>query len=218
MITNRHEVWLTFNGEKTKMKLPVSPEKITVSSGTKDKTVNIIGLGDILTPENRPLYEISFSSFFPSSVFPGLSNSDYLYPINAVKRILEWKNSLKPIHFIVAGLDIDFYARITSFKYYEEGGDVGTIYFDISLKEYREISIRSVTIQSNTATVNRTNTRTDNTTKDRTYTVKTGDCLWTIAQKFYGDGLKYTKIYNANKDKIRADYIIYAGQVLTIPS
>ncbi len=33
----------------------------------------------------------------------------------------------------------------------------------------------------------------------------------------YGDGMKYTKIYNANKDKIRADYVIYTGQVLTIP-
>ena len=50
-----------------------------------------------------------------------------------------------------------------------------------------------------------------------TYTVKKGDCLWNIAKKFYGNGSKYTKIYEANKDKIKNPQLIYAGQVLVIP-
>ena len=37
----------------------------------------------------------------------------------------------------------------------------------------------------------------------RTYTVKVGDCLWKIAKQFYGNGAQYTKIYNANRDKIK---------------
>lgn len=36
------------------------------------------------------------------------------------------------------------------------------------------------------------------------YTVKSGDCLWNLADAAYGTGTKYTKIYNANKDTIEA--------------
>ena len=54
-------------------------------------------------------------------------------------------------------------------------------------------------------------------TENRTYTVVRGDCLYSIANHFYGDGSKYTIIYNANKDKIKDPSLICAGQVLTIP-
>ena len=51
----------------------------------------------------------------------------------------------------------------------------------------------------------------------RTYTVKKGDCLWNIAKKYYGDGRKYTKIYDANTSKIANPNLIYVGQKLVIP-
>lgn len=53
--------------------------------------------------------------------------------------------------------------------------------------------------------------------KAKTYTVKSGDCLWNIAKKYTGDGSKYTELYNANKNIIKNPNIIYAGQVLTLP-
>lgn len=55
------------------------------------------------------------------------------------------------------------------------------------------------------------------TVQTKTYTVKKGDCLWNIAKKYYGKGSQYTKIYNANKDKIKNPNLIYPGQVLNIP-
>lgn len=55
------------------------------------------------------------------------------------------------------------------------------------------------------------------TTPKRTYTVKRGDCLWNIAKKYYGNGALYTKIYNANKNKISNPNLIYVGQVFVIP-
>lgn len=53
--------------------------------------------------------------------------------------------------------------------------------------------------------------------ESRTYTIKSGDTLWAIAQKYYGNGSQYTKIYNANKDKIKDPNLIYPGQVIKIP-
>ena len=51
----------------------------------------------------------------------------------------------------------------------------------------------------------------------RTYTVKKGDCLWNIAKQFYGNGAMYTKIYDANTNKIANPNLIYPGQVFVIP-
>ena len=51
-----------------------------------------------------------------------------------------------------------------------------------------------------------------------TYTVKAGDCLWSIAREFYGNGAKYTLIFSANQDIIKDPSLIYPGQVLKIPA
>ncbi|MEA5038975.1 MAG: 5'-nucleotidase C-terminal domain-containing protein [Clostridiaceae bacterium] len=50
-----------------------------------------------------------------------------------------------------------------------------------------------------------------------TYTVVKGDCLWRIAKKYYGNGVLYTKIVEANKNLIKNPDMISIGWVLTIP-
>lgn len=49
----------------------------------------------------------------------------------------------------------------------------------------------------------------------RTYTVETGDTLWAISERFYGDGSKYQVIADASG--ISNPDLIQPGQVLTIP-
>jgi nucleoid-associated protein YgaU len=49
------------------------------------------------------------------------------------------------------------------------------------------------------------------------HTVESGDSLWKIAQKHYGDGSKYTAIFEANKPMLSDPDKIYPGQVLRIP-
>ena len=53
-------------------------------------------------------------------------------------------------------------------------------------------------------------------TEEVSYTVAAGDTLWKIAEKFYGSGEMWTKIYADNKLVISNPNVIYAGQVLTI--
>ncbi|MCG7392638.1 LysM peptidoglycan-binding domain-containing protein [Microvirga sp. ACRRW] len=48
--------------------------------------------------------------------------------------------------------------------------------------------------------------------------ISKGDNLWRISQRIYGEGLRYTVIYGANKDQIRNPNLIYPGQVFVLPS
>jgi LysM repeat protein len=51
----------------------------------------------------------------------------------------------------------------------------------------------------------------------RHYTVQSGNSLWVIARKAYGEGTQYTVIYSANRGHIRDPNLIYPGQVITLP-
>ncbi|MCV7029770.1 LysM peptidoglycan-binding domain-containing protein [Mycobacterium sherrisii] len=49
----------------------------------------------------------------------------------------------------------------------------------------------------------------------RTYTVASGDTMWAIAERFYGDGSRYQVIADASG--VADPDLIHPGQVLTIP-
>lgn len=61
-----------------------------------------------------------------------------------------------------------------------------------------------------------------NTIKDPVYKVQKGDTLWQIAQGKYGSGFEWTKILEANKDKVGflpngSQALIEVGQELSLP-
>ncbi|MBI2254181.1 MAG: LysM peptidoglycan-binding domain-containing protein [Proteobacteria bacterium] len=47
--------------------------------------------------------------------------------------------------------------------------------------------------------------------------VQPGNSLWRLARRTYGEGLRYSVIYEANKDRVRDPDLIYPGQVLSLP-
>jgi len=51
----------------------------------------------------------------------------------------------------------------------------------------------------------------------RTYTVQKGDTLYKIAKKFYGDGSKWKKIWEANRNRVPNPNRLKEGTRLTIP-
>ena len=53
--------------------------------------------------------------------------------------------------------------------------------------------------------------------KARFHQVESGDSLSKIAKKFYGDPMKYNKIFEANKPMLSDPEKIYPGQMLRIP-
>lgn len=51
----------------------------------------------------------------------------------------------------------------------------------------------------------------------RTHTVVRGDTLWGIAQKYYGNGTLWPRIFDANRGKIKDPHWIFPAQVFVIP-
>lgn len=56
------------------------------------------------------------------------------------------------------------------------------------------------------------------TAGDGTIVVQPGNSLWRIARENYGEGVRYTVIYEANKDQIANPDLIYPGQVFAVPA
>jgi hypothetical protein len=49
------------------------------------------------------------------------------------------------------------------------------------------------------------------------YVVRRGNSLWLIARQVYGEGMRYTVIYHANREQIHDPALIYPGQQFKLP-
>ncbi|MGH9426334.1 MAG: LysM peptidoglycan-binding domain-containing protein, partial [Terriglobia bacterium] len=91
--------------------------------------------------------------------------------------------------------------------------DSNTVWDQIKLvdKNYQQDLMAEITYAAEAAAAAPASSQT------RTYTVKSGDTLSKIAKEYYGDASQYTKIFQANRDKLKDPNLIHPGQVLMIP-
>ena len=213
----KYQFWLEAGGKR--IQLPVNPETVKISRSGNNSSMTIIGLGEITNIQEPKSAVISFSGIFPKAYFPGCAVKNPLLPHAYINAISTWMNDKAVVRLYIAKCDIVWYATIESFSYSQSGGDVGSYDYAISLKSYKTVKARQININKNKASVpKKTNSRVNTKSKPKTYTVKSGDCLYNIAKKYYGDGSEYTKIYEANKKIIGSNHnLIKEGQVLTIP-
>ena len=131
------------------------------------------------------------------------------------------KNSLEALHqkgglVKYQGVHMLKNALITAFETSVSNAVYGGYVFSMTIDEVRIANSAYVAPENKQTTKGGTQQVQDNGNK-KYHTVKKGDCLWNIAKKYYGDGRLYTKIYQANKDKIKDPHWIYPKQVLLIP-
>lgn len=72
----------------------------------------------------------------------------------------------------------------------------------------QEVQASEVTVAGATAQI---------AAEDEFYTIEKGDSLWKIAEKAYGNGAKYTAIFEANREVIKDADLIFPGQKIRIP-
>lgn len=220
-MTNNYGMALIVEGRE--ISVPVLPAKLKVTSPGKNETTTVLELGEILRLRKKGLRTVAWDSFFPRHNAPYVTGR-ITDPIEVVRAIQTVRDSLTPVRFLITGTDLDINVRmgIETFDYEERSGELGDFYYSIKLSEWRDYSPRRITLPPEPAKPAQAKeperTGKPAAAAKKTYTVKSGDCLWNIAKKFYGKGSDYTKIYNANKGTIgKNPNLIYAGQVLTIP-
>lgn len=215
-----------FDKDNTTYRLPTNPEQIEISSTQAIEKYEILKLGQIAVPTHIELKEYSFECEFPHSPLHYVETSGDFKDVDFYLRLFEqWRKEKTPIRFIASngiGDEINILVLIEELTVVERAGEEGDKYISFKLLEYREFEKKSVVIVNSTtniATVKKEeSTPKVNPKSNSTYVVQSGDTLWAIAKKYYGNGNQYTKIYNANKDKIKNPNLIYPGQKLVIPA
>ena len=121
--------------------------------------------------------------------------------------------------------DTNMKVSMEDYKITEDAKEGFDLMVDIKLKQWRDYGTKTVNISFDmsrpkaSVEPQRETGASPAPTEAQTYTVVKGDCLWNIAKKFYGNGSKYSVIYNANRSVIGGNpNLIYPGQVLTIPA
>ena len=217
------QIWLKGSAP---MRFPVLPAEYKVQGSRGIETVNINAVGETDLGGMRGLRTVSFSSFFPKHYDPsycefrGIKN-----PQRYVKQIEQMMNN-GIVKLIITGTAINFPCRISSFEWGEDDG-TGDIRFSITFKEHRKIAISQSSVvaesQATTQTASEdtsakdTTKREDTREKPKTYTVKRGDCLSSIARKLTGSA-DWHALYEQNKGIIGSNpNLIKDGTVLVIP-
>lgn len=193
------------------MTLPVTPASYTVRKGKQVQTVDVYTLGAYTVPTTDARESITLDVFLPSS------NRSYCVQYTEQSVILAWllqqiENRAK-LRFIVSGTSVNLPVYFTNLEYGEQDG-TNDIYGTLTMQPY--VTLAAPTVETLTTTA-KTAVReeTDRQTSATTYTVKTGDNLWNICRKFYGDGTLCYKL--AAYNGIKNANLIYTGQVLKIP-
>lgn len=210
--------------------LPVPPQKLTTKIKGNNKTLTLVNEGDINFLRSPGLTELSFDVVLPMLGQYHFAN-DFHKPDYYLSVFENYMTSKTPFRFIVSRVspsgrllfDTNMRVSLESYTITEDATKGPDVTVAVSLKQYIDYATKTVTVSKPAAADKKPAVKeekkreTSSKPTAKTYTVKKGDCLWNIAKKQYGNGAQYTKIYNANKDKIKNPNLIYPGQVLTIP-
>ena len=215
------------------MLLPVAPSKLTISIDNKNKTMVLINDGEINILKKPGLTDISFTALLPQTKYPfavyknGFQKADVF-----LDKLEQLKASQKPFQFIVSRtfpngkllFDTNIKVSLEDYKIIEDSKNGFDVNVEIKLKQYRDYGTKTVnvTIKQSKPVATVQNTRPAESSPApkvtaKSYAVAKGDTLWAIAKKYYGDGSKYTKIFEANKGVLKNPNVIYPGQVLALP-
>jgi len=213
------DIYLTNLQTKDCLRFPMLPQEINVKVANQFTNYAIISVGEVRLPGGTSLDGFSWDGILPGAE---RKSAPYVHGWQDPKAVCKWLCELKaqagkPVKARLLITETPFNCDVYLDSFVEKAkGGYGDIYYSISLTQAKEIKVvRSSKSESPHSPVP---ARTSPPAA-QTYTVAKGDCLWKIAQKFYGAGAQYTKIYEANKGVIGSNpNLIYPGQVLAIPS
>ena len=207
------------------VEMPEVPSAITIKTGNRNKTVELLNGDTINLLKSKGLQDVSLTLAFP--MIEGRRTAEYYIGL-----FDKFKRKRKPTQFILTRTtpdgkpleDTNVKVSIEDFSRNEDAAKPFEVTYSVNLKEYTDYGTQTVTIKKvqkngktqKVASVKKEREK-NNAPKAKKYTVKAGDTLWSISAKYLGSGAKYMQIYEANRNILSNPNIIYAGQELIIP-
>lgn len=174
--------------------LSVNPPEISVTQDNKDKTIDLLNVGEINVPGMRGLIKVSLATFLPDSNSPFFTGTTPEQIVQAVKKA---KNGQKAIRIIISGSDVNTQFNVSSMnEIYKEGQ--GDIYISWSFIELRDLNTGQVASFVRRYTDTGLCTRRTTRSVPKAVTVQNGDTLWNLARRYYDDGSRWKDIAMAN--------------------
>lgn len=207
----KYDIWLK-QGNLI-FRFPLLPSSFNVSNTAQNKTYNIEGLGEITQIKSPNPLIFNFSSHFPKYHFTGCQYATLIDP-KIVVTLIEHMKRTGPVRLIITGTPINMLCSIESFPFEERGGDVDSVYYSLSFKEYKNKQPRNISVRNGTAFLDNKAVRISDKIKSTTATTGAGDNLYKIAQKQLGDGSKWAEI--AKKNNLKRPYKLIPGQKLVV--
>lgn len=218
------EIYLGTDNDK--IRFPVVPSSIGVNRSNNIDTESVIKLGEVPIFNGTSLKTIEFTSFFPNQEYSFCDYAGFMKPYEFSEKIQKWMYEGKPLRIIVTDSPTNMQCLIQQFDTVEQDG-TRDLYFTLNLLEYRPIEVPSLSSSNTSSNSNNTQNTSrpseasnNSSSSQKTHKVVKGDCLWDIAQKYYGKGSLYPKIKEANTSKypsLAKNNIIYVGMELIIP-
>lgn len=228
-----------FSDDGDVLTFPITPGELKIKVGSNNKVVTLINEGDINILKSPALTEVEFEARFPMRKYPySRTPASFQAYFDKFKELKEDKKSFR---FIVTRTthggkrlwDTNLLMALEEMEILESADEGDDVLISFKLKQYKEYGVKTIQIKTKapttTSTANKSRSTKTTKSKNQSYTVKSGDCLWNIAKKFYGKGSEWKKIYNANKSIIESTakkygkksssngHWIYPGCKLTIP-
>lgn len=206
----------TLKDGSTSFQFPVNPEEVNISRSKGYETINMLEHGEFDFAQGEKVKEITFSSFFPKEYDESYCTlTDIPDPRVAMNVLNTFLISKKPLRFIISETGVNVPVFLISLNSSFRGGETGDIYFDLTLRTWRDSKVEKV--GSGTA-ASKSGSRTDLKKSSKTYTVKAGDSLSKIAKLELGNSSKWNEIYKLNAKIIGSDpNRIKPGQKLVMP-
>lgn len=175
--------------------LAVNPKEVTVSSGAKLKTLELLNVGDIAVAGNRTIDKINISNAFLPA--PGSPFYNGISPETILSLMKKCMDAPSPVRIIISGTDVNkqFWIEKMDDTYKEGDKDPHVSW---SFSEYRKTTVLSVASLANRQTYTGLNQRVGSQQVPKSVAVKKGTTMWDLAKKYYGDGSRWKEIQTAN--------------------
>lgn len=194
--------------------LPVTPARYFWRHPTKLETVSLDQLGEATLHGGYKMGDCTLEDvLLPAKQYPFIVPGGRVDPYGYLYDLEVWCDTGAQLQWIVSGTSVNASVLIKEITQGERDG-TNDLYLTIVMKQWRRLETPVLSLSGGGASTQRDSQTGASSTK--TYTVQSGDCLWTIAEQFYGAGTEYKKLAAANPE-ISNPNLIYPGQVLTIP-